>query len=305
MKYLCALCVVFAVVISSYGDCIYVPGDDHPDFDLLIDAPANVEHVLGGTEFDVSVWLVCGSAGSGEFEQELPIEIPAVKYGYEWREADMSQSYAIEPVCVSIGEQAAAAGFAVQFVPGMVEPCGYQGELDWCDPPWDMLCRERLHVQLWSDSWERPHCTDALLLMEPGDAVLLYTVTMRTTGYDLGECWLWPLYSTYDPDYVLYQRHYINHQGQPACTSGWYADICEWDYNGVMIEITEGPEFILGDMNCDDAVNFDDIVPFTVAIAGEDAYEAAYPDCNWLSGDVNNDGAVSFSDIQPFLALLD
>lgn len=62
--------------------------------------------------------------------------------------------------------------------------------------------------------------------------------------------------------------------------------------------------FPLGDMNCDGAVNFDDIDPFVLALGGEYGYHAAYPNCDWLNGDCNADGTVDFEDIDPFVALL-
>jgi parallel beta-helix repeat protein len=59
-----------------------------------------------------------------------------------------------------------------------------------------------------------------------------------------------------------------------------------------------------GDMNCDGAVDFDDINPFVLALTGFDAYYAAYPDCNWYHADCDGDCAVDFYDINVFVALL-
>ena len=59
-----------------------------------------------------------------------------------------------------------------------------------------------------------------------------------------------------------------------------------------------------GDMNCDGAVNFDDINPFVLALSDPAGYAAAYPSCNILNGDINGDGLVNFDDINPFVALL-
>jgi hypothetical protein len=61
---------------------------------------------------------------------------------------------------------------------------------------------------------------------------------------------------------------------------------------------------IRGDLNCDGAVNFDDINPFVTALISQAAYEAGYPGCDWLNADCNADGAVDFDDINPFVALL-
>ncbi len=63
-------------------------------------------------------------------------------------------------------------------------------------------------------------------------------------------------------------------------------------------------EGLPGDLNCDGAVDFDDISPFVLALSGEAAYENVYPECHWLNGDANGDGTVDFDDITPFVGLL-
>ena len=62
------------------------------------------------------------------------------------------------------------------------------------------------------------------------------------------------------------------------------------------------PPALLGDLNCDGAVNFGDIDPFVLAITAAGDYAAAYPDCDVMLADVNDDGAVNFGDIDPFVA---
>ncbi|MEW6250000.1 MAG: PQQ-binding-like beta-propeller repeat protein [Planctomycetota bacterium] len=59
-----------------------------------------------------------------------------------------------------------------------------------------------------------------------------------------------------------------------------------------------------GDLNCDGAVNFDDINPFVLALSDPTAYALLYPNCNILNGDCNGDGLVNFDDINPFVRLL-
>ena len=59
-----------------------------------------------------------------------------------------------------------------------------------------------------------------------------------------------------------------------------------------------------GDLNCDGAVNFEDINPFVLLLSNPGAWQAEYPGCNMLNGDCNSDGRVDFSDINPFVALL-
>ena len=61
---------------------------------------------------------------------------------------------------------------------------------------------------------------------------------------------------------------------------------------------------VVGDMNCDGVVNFNDINPFVLALTGQAAYNVQYPNCNWLNADCNADGSVNFADIDPFVALL-
>jgi len=64
-----------------------------------------------------------------------------------------------------------------------------------------------------------------------------------------------------------------------------------------------GPPPLTGDMNCDGVVDFDDIDPFVLALAGPVAYGAQYPDCRWLNADCDGNGAVNFADIDAFVAL--
>jgi hypothetical protein len=61
---------------------------------------------------------------------------------------------------------------------------------------------------------------------------------------------------------------------------------------------------LVGDLNCDGVVNFDDINAFVLALSGAAGYEAAYPDCDLKLADCNGDGAVNFDDINAFVAIL-
>jgi hypothetical protein len=60
--------------------------------------------------------------------------------------------------------------------------------------------------------------------------------------------------------------------------------------------------WVLGDMNCDGVVDFDDINPFVLALSDPAGYEVEFPSCNWLSADCNGDGDVNFDDIDAFVA---
>jgi C1A family cysteine protease len=64
------------------------------------------------------------------------------------------------------------------------------------------------------------------------------------------------------------------------------------------------PTQLIGDMNCDGWVDFDDINPFVVAITDQVLYETVYPGCHWLNGDCNQDGTVDFEDINGFVVLI-
>ncbi len=65
---------------------------------------------------------------------------------------------------------------------------------------------------------------------------------------------------------------------------------------------TERP--LVGDLNCDDAVDFSDINPFILALTNLPLYETTYPGCPFENRDINADGSFNFADINPFVALL-
>lgn len=64
------------------------------------------------------------------------------------------------------------------------------------------------------------------------------------------------------------------------------------------------PPVRVGDLNCDDRIDFNDIDPFVLALISRDDYESLYPGCNWLNGDVNVDDRVNFDDIDGFVECL-
>jgi hypothetical protein len=69
------------------------------------------------------------------------------------------------------------------------------------------------------------------------------------------------------------------------------------------LEVVE-QSILVGDVNCDGAVNFGDINPFVLALNDPAAYQAAYPDCPLANRDINGDGSFNFADINPFVLLL-
>ena len=64
------------------------------------------------------------------------------------------------------------------------------------------------------------------------------------------------------------------------------------------------PPPLLGDLNCDGAVNVFDIDPFVLALTEPAAYASVYPDCDAMLADVTGDGAINVFDIDPFVSLL-
>ncbi len=66
----------------------------------------------------------------------------------------------------------------------------------------------------------------------------------------------------------------------------------------------EVPVLRYGDLDCDYDVDFDDIQPFIKALSGQEEYETAYPNCEWLHGDCDEDGDVDFDDIAAFVGKL-
>jgi probable HAF family extracellular repeat protein len=61
---------------------------------------------------------------------------------------------------------------------------------------------------------------------------------------------------------------------------------------------------IAGDVNCDGAVDFDDIDPFVLALTDPEQYGDSYPNCDIDQADVNGDGSADFDDIDPFVERL-
>jgi len=82
----------------------------------------------------------------------------------------------------------------------------------------------------------------------------------------------------------------------------------EWELSytatGVTLAVVEAGGEQPGDLDCDGDVDFDDINPFVLALSGEAAYNAQYPDCRWLNADCDGDEDVDFDDINPFVALI-
>ena len=82
------------------------------------------------------------------------------------------------------------------------------------------------------------------------------------------------------------------------------AELVETGFSSSSCATTEAGSLLLGDTNCDGAVNFFDIDAFVLAVTDAPAYEAAYPDCDIMTADCNQDGLVNFFDIDSFVELV-
>ena len=60
----------------------------------------------------------------------------------------------------------------------------------------------------------------------------------------------------------------------------------------------------LGDLDCDNDIDFDDILPFVLGLGDPAAYENIYGVLPTSKGDTDQDGDLDFDDILPFVALL-
>jgi len=85
------------------------------------------------------------------------------------------------------------------------------------------------------------------------------------------------------------------------------ADVfCGWNIDDVLVRglDPDGCPPVLGDLNCDGALNVFDIDPFVLALVDAAGYAAAFPTCDRMLADANGDGQVDVFDIDPFVMLL-
>ena len=61
---------------------------------------------------------------------------------------------------------------------------------------------------------------------------------------------------------------------------------------------------LVGDLNCDGAINLFDVDPFILAVSDPAGYAAVHPTCDIAAGDCNADGTVDLFDVDPFVELL-
>jgi formylglycine-generating enzyme required for sulfatase activity len=90
------------------------------------------------------------------------------------------------------------------------------------------------------------------------------------------------------------------------CNGNGIPDECEIASSASQDKNGDGvpDECQVGDMNCDAAVDFDDINPFVQALVSYAQYMASYPACMWENADCNRDTHVDFDDINAFVECL-
>jgi len=92
------------------------------------------------------------------------------------------------------------------------------------------------------------------------------------------------------------------------CNGNGYADHVDI-YNGTSPDansngIPDECEHVVGDLNCDGAVNAFDIDPFVLALTDPQGYQAAYPNCAIELADANADGVVNGFDVDALVELI-
>jgi hypothetical protein len=81
----------------------------------------------------------------------------------------------------------------------------------------------------------------------------------------------------------------ISTQTSGDCDADGVPDECEW---------------VPGDVNCDCAVDADDIAPFVLALTDPAAYQGQFPRCNIERADADADASIDGRDIKTFVGLL-
>ncbi len=75
----------------------------------------------------------------------------------------------------------------------------------------------------------------------------------------------------------------------------------DYDGNGCTVPA----QFIIpGDMNCDGAVDMEDVEPFVLSLTDPSSYESTYDCCDISAGDVDGNSDLNGLDIEAFLAIL-
>lgn len=86
----------------------------------------------------------------------------------------------------------------------------------------------------------------------------------------------------------------INDRGEVVWERGLYPDS----------DIRYMKRMPVGDLNCDDRVDFSDVDPLVLLLTDPGAYAAQFPNCDRQLADINGDGSVNAFDVDPFIELL-
>ncbi len=117
--------------------------------------------------------------------------------------------------------------------------------------------------------------------------------------------WTWPSYpvNPADPGWPLRGLHaWARDLGPGGVRNPGYQDVFTLTHRRPWFTVPINS--FLGDVNCDGAIDFDDINPFVLTLSDRLAYATAYPACNLYNADCSGDDAVDFDDINPFVQCL-
>lgn len=151
-----------------------------------------------------------------------------------------------------------------------------------------------------------PLSTATLEVIPGGDAIFEfdqadYNITIGFVGTSTN----WGTGGTLTFDNVFLTGVSLDDADAYTVTVTFDDEIATWGTNGTL---TVDNLFLgvvaLGDMNCDAALDYDDVSAFVLALVDPAGYAATYPGCDINNGDVNEDGFVNGLDIEPFVELL-
>ncbi len=108
-------------------------------------------------------------------------------------------------------------------------------------------------------------------------------------------------YCTCNPDLVALSGTDCNANGQDDALDIYDGTSVDLDEDGVPDECET---VLIGDVNCDGAVNAFDIDPFVIVLTDVELYAEQFPDCDLARADINQDDAINAFDIDPFVMLL-
>lgn len=157
-----------------------------------------------------------------------------------------------------------------------------------------------------------PDCSGCLLQWDSGntddDPLFMSPPSPGPDGYwgtpddDIGDVRLQPGSPCIDAGLNAVVLSEIDLDGLARIVDGSGAGVAAVDMGAY--EYQGGPQYAVGDLNCDGTTDVFDIDPFVMTLLDPEGYAAAFPACNASLADINEDGTVDVFDIDPFVELL-